>query len=304
MKLSILTATYNRANLLERLYASIVNNIFNELDVEWLIMDDGSTDNTQEVVSNFENMKHLSVQYYKQENQGKMQAINNLMEYVTGELVMECDSDDYFLESALKKIYTKSEILFKDNDLYGLIFLKNETKTNLSGNKFTKENVKTTMFDMYFKDGILGEKVIVFRTDIRKKYKHELEGTEKFVTEARMYHKMDLDYRVKCYNEVIVEGMYLKDGYTSNINKTFFECPNGYFKYFEEILGRDFKNVKINKTIYAIKHYILFSYITKQNIDLKKVKNNSNKLIIILLYFPGVIKSRMLISKETAKFIE
>ena len=181
MKLSILTPTYNRANYLNKLFESIVNNLIEELEVEWLIMDDGSTDNTYEVLDyikekayNSVKSNHFEVKIYRQVNQGKMKAINNLMEYVTGELVMTCDSDDYFVKDAFKRINEKKDILFNENDLYALAFLKNETPEKLSGNTFDKENETTSMFDLYFKQGITGEKILVFKTEIRKQYMHEV----------------------------------------------------------------------------------------------------------------------------------
>lgn len=128
MKLSILTATYNRANYLTKLYKSIVDNLCDNVEIEWLIMDDGSDDNTEEVVKRFLNTENLEIKFYKQENQGKMQALNNLINYVTGELLMDCDSDDYFVENAFKEIYNKKDVLLNDPKLYGLIFLKNEHK--------------------------------------------------------------------------------------------------------------------------------------------------------------------------------
>ena len=103
-----------------------------------------------------------------------MRAINNLIEYVTGELVMTCDSDDYFVTDAFKRINEKKDLLLNENDLYALAFLKNETPQKLSGNQFEKENEETTMFDLYFKHGITGEKILVFKTEIRKKYMHEV----------------------------------------------------------------------------------------------------------------------------------
>ena len=112
MKFSILTATYNRAKYLPRLYKSMVDNMDDSYEIEWLIMDDGSTDNTEEVCKNFVNKKNLVVKYYKQENQGKMQAINNLGQYVSGELWIECDSDDYFVKNAfqiIKQHYEKNK---------------------------------------------------------------------------------------------------------------------------------------------------------------------------------------------------
>ena len=164
-------------------------------------------------------------------------------------------------------------------------------------NKFEKENAKTTMFDMYFKDGVTGEKILVFRTDVRKKYKHELEDGEKFITEARMYHKMDLDYYVKCFNVVVVEGVYLEDGYTSNVNKTFFKYPKGYYQYFKEILNRKEKKVRFNKRLYALKHYILFEYLLKSKINIGNIKSTKNKFLYFLLVVPGRIKAKVMLKK-------
>ena len=293
MKLSILTATYNRANLLPRLYESITKNLINELKIEWLIMDDGSDDNTEEIVKTFKQQNNLTISYFKQPNQGKMQAINNLMNHVTGEIVMDCDSDDYFVDKAFKQIYEKKDILLNDENLYALVFLKREGANKISGNFFKKENVKTTVFDLYFKDEIKGEKIIVFKTEIRKKYNHELENNEKFITEARMYHKIDEVKYVKCFNIPIIEGTYLESGYTNNINSTFVSSPNGYYKYFEEILGKNMKNVKFYKRNYAIKHFILFTYLSKRKLNLKNIKNKLNKFLIIVLYIPGIIKIKL-----------
>ena len=104
MKVSILTPTYNRAKYLEKVYNSLVINTNCGVDFEWLIMDDGSTDNTEVVVQNYISQGIVNIKYYKQHNMGKMTAINNLMNYVTGDICLTCDSDDYFTASAFKII--------------------------------------------------------------------------------------------------------------------------------------------------------------------------------------------------------
>lgn len=289
MKLSILTATYNRASFLEKLYNSIIQNIESGLDVEWLIMNDGSEDETLEVIEKFAQEAKVEIKYYNQENQGKMAAINNLMEYVTGDLIVDCDSDDYFVPDAFKKIKEEFEKTSKQG-LYAICFLKQKENGEIDGTSFKNET--STMFDLYFKEGTSGEKNLVYYADVRKKYKHELERGEKFITEARMYHKMDEKYQIKCVNEVITVGDYQENGYTSNITKTFMTSPYGYLKYFEEILQKDFKGVTWNKRLYAIKHYILFLAITVQKLDLKQVKSMFNKILIIVLFLPGKMKSK------------
>jgi len=292
MKLSILTATYNRASLLKKLYDSIIKNLNNGLDIEWLIMDDGSKDDTAEVVQEFINEGKIEINYKHQENKGKMSAINNLMQFVTGDLVVECDSDDYFTENAFETIKNAFEKTNKQG-LYGICFLKQKENGNIDGTAF--KNEKSTMFDLYFKESVTGEKSIVYYAEVRKKYKNEIENNEKFVTEARMYHKMDEFYKLKCVNEPIAVCEYQENGYTNNIIKIFKENPYGYFKYFEEILQKDFKGVTWKKRLYAIKHYILFAVMTKQRLNIKKVKNLSNKIILLILFVPGKIKSKKFI---------
>ena len=289
MKLSILTATYNRATFLPKLYNSIIENLEKDLEIEWLIMDDGSQDDTRETVQQFIEEKKIEIKYNFQENQGKMAAINNMMQYAAGDLIVDCDSDDYFTKDAFKIIKEEFETTQKQG-LYAICFLKEKEDGKIDGTTF--ENEISTMFDLYFKEKATGEKGLVYYSDVRKKYKHELEKSEKFITEARMYHKMDEEYKMKCVNKAITAGEYQENGYTSNILKTFTSSPYGYLKYFEEILQKDFKGVTWNKRLYAIKHYILFTVLTEQKLTTKKVKNVLNKMIIKVLYWPGKIKTK------------
>ena len=271
MKLSILTATYNRAKYLSKLYKSILDNIeTSNLKAEWIVINDGSTDDTEEVIEKFVLENRIEIKYIFQENSGKMAAINRGMEEVTGELVVDCDSDDYFTDNAFKAIKQNASILLENEKIYALCFLKQDFFGNISGKRFSNNYMKSTMFDLYFKKDIQGEKILVFNANIRKKFKHELEENEKFVTEARMYHKMDDNYKILCINEVIEIGDYQDDGYTQNIVETFRKNPNGYYKYFKEILKKGIKGVSFKKKIYVAKHVVLF-FILKME---KSFRNN------------------------------
>lgn len=291
MKISVLTPTYNRSNLLDNLYKSLIENLNYGVEIEWLIMNDGSTDNTEEKIKEYIKQGKIDIKYFYQENQGKMVAINNLVGQATGELIVDCDSDDYFSDDAFKIIKESYEKYPNENqELYGMCFLKYDTKGQNMGQLF--KNEKTTMFDLYFKEGEDGEKALVFYSVIRKQFKHELEHGEKFVTEARMYHKMDEKYKMICVNKHVMICEYQSEGYTKNIIKQFKENPYGYYEYFKEILEKDMKGVIFKKRLYAIKHYILFTYLTKNKIKLNLIKGNMNKVLCVLLYIPGIIKSR------------
>ena len=256
MKISIVTPTYNRAEELEKLYTSLVVNNNSNVEFEWLIMDDGSTDKTRITIDNFIKQGIIKIDYHYQVNQGKMAALNNLMPFVTGEIVMCLDSDEYLLPGALDIIKKYEDKLMNDPKVYALIFLKKNEQGKLSGNRFPKNLHRSDMFNLYFREGITGEKELVFKTEIRKRFKHELEADEKFVTEARMYHKMDIDYDVICVNEPVAVCEYKDDGYTKNILKVFKQAPLGYYEYFKEILEMSLKGVSFKKKMYNIIFYL------------------------------------------------
>lgn len=289
MKISVLTPTYNRGQLLGNLYESLKENANYGIDIEWLIMNDESIDDTKDRIESFRKEKKIEIKYFEQKNQGKMVAINQLVEKATGDLMIECDSDDYFTQDAFQMIGQAWEENKERKDIYGLCFLKQDTNGNNMGNKFKKR--ETTMFDLYFKEGETGEKAIVFLSEIRKQYHYILEKNERFSTEARMHHKMDENYKILAINQPIMICEYQEDGYTKNIIKQFKENPYGYYEYFKEILQKDFKGVNFAKRLYVIKHYILFSYLTKQY-QAKRIKGIENKILYYLLLVPGMIKSK------------
>ena len=263
----------------------------------------GSIDETKEVIDNFiketDKNEYLEIKYFYQNNSGKMIALNNLINYVSdSELLIECDSDDYFSENAIKIISKKYELIKNNEKIYALCFLKNDENMCNIGNLFKFDNYESSMFNLYFKDGIIGDKALVYITKIRKQYKYILEKNENFVTEARMYNEMDRKYNIICFNEPIMVCNYLDDGYSKNVKKIYLENPYGYYEYFKQLLSFDMKNVLFTKRLYIIKHYILFSYLTKQKKILKNVSGFLNKFLIAILYLPGIIKSYIYQKKD------
>ena len=291
MKISLVTATYNRENLLPRLYESIKDNYKTHKDIEWIIIDDGSSDNTKELVSKWIKEVKFDIKYHYQDNAGKMAAINNGMEYVSGDIIIEIDSDDYLANDALKTVNKDYENLSNKN-VYGILY-----KTKLIGKDTTvtdMDNKVFKLFEIHNKYEYDFDMKLTFKADIRKKYKYILEHDEKFVTEARTYYKMDQDYDGLLFKDKeIVIAEYQEDGYTTNIKKIFKKYPYGYYEYFKEALSYCTKdNITKKRRLYMIKQYILFSYLTKKS---KKdcIKNVSgyNKRLVRLLIVPGYIKS-------------
>ncbi len=294
MKISLVTATYNREKLLHNLYESIVNNYKTFKDIEWIIIDDGSVDNTKKIVDKWIKNSKFEIKYYYQENQGKMRAINNVMKYVTGDIIIEIDSDDFLVDNVLSKISNDYKRLDNEN-VYGIVYKKKIIGEN-SDVKNIKEidNKVIKMFDIYNKYEYELDLALTFKADIRKKYNYPLEKDEKFVTEARLYYRLDKEYDGLLFeNEDIIVAEYREDGYTENIKKVFKKYPFGYYEFFKECLSYcNINNTVFKKRLYFIKHYILFSYLTKKKKRecIKGVKG-FNKLLVFLLIIPGYIKS-------------
>lgn len=289
MTIAILTATYNRERELSKLYESLVKNYQYFQDFTWYIMDDGSSDNTETYIQSLEKENIIPIVYHKQVNQGKMQAINHLLPLVKEDIIVEMDSDDYFLEHALETIHKGYQALPEKNNVYGVVFYK-----ILNGHPIKKmddlEGKTMTLFDMHYKYGYDYDMAITFKADIRKRYPYELEHRERFITEARAYHKMDSDTDgLFIYGEDIMVCEYQTDGYTNNIKKMFMRYPYGYYQYFLELLNYKHHGILWKKRLYMVKHYILFSTLTKTGFikSVTNVHSFMNKVLVILLYLPG-----------------
>lgn len=291
MKISILTATYNREKLLSKLYDSIVENYKTFKDIEWIIMDDGSVDDTKKIVDKWIKKESFKIEYHYQKNSGKMRAINNGMKYVNGDILIEIDSDDYLLPDVLSKVSKDYEKLSKN--VYGIVY-----KRKLIGKDNAVEGIDNKvlkLFDIHNKYEYDFDMSLTFRADVRKKYEYPLEKDEKFITESRLYYMLDQEYDGLLFkDEEIIVGEYMEDGYSKNINKMFKQYPYGYYEFFKECLSYSNKdNTTFRKKLYFIKHYILFSYLThkKMKTCIKEV-DGFNKFLVILLVVPGYWKSK------------
>lgn len=231
-KLTVFTPTYNRAYIIENLYRSLQRQHFT--DFEWLVVDDGSSDNTQDLFEKWALEDNpFSIHYFKQENGGKCRAINRGLELAQGELFFTVDSDDYLTDDALEKLICWEAGLPKD-----------EKYCAVSGNLGTAPDqtpntvLKTQYFDGTALDryGIIdGERAFAFYTDIHRKYLYPEFAGEKFLTEAIAWNRMAHDgYKIRFYNDIIWIYEYKEDGLTKAGESLYYRNPRGYGLFFKE----------------------------------------------------------------------
>lgn len=293
MKISIVTATYNRPEMLTRLYHSILENSRQHANIEWLIMDDGSTSRLDLLVSGWLQEAKFPIYLFRQENKGKMAALNVLIPRTVGDIIIEMDDDDYFVPNVFIQIVLDYQKIISNEKVYGLIYEKELTSHNKKI-KSTLVGMLRTLYDMHYKEKLDFDMALVFKGEYRRKFFYELEGAEKFVTEARMYYKMDqgMDgFLIRGIPIMICE--YQEDGYTNQVQQLFQNNPQGYYAFFSEVFSYSQKKILFSKRLYNIKHFILFGYLTgKKFKDMKKIPKGLNKILFILLYLPGRMKAK------------
>lgn len=260
-KITVFTPTYNRAYTLQRLYDSL-NQQTNKSFV-WLIVDDGSTDNTRELVEGFVRENKIDIHYCYQENAGKSQAQNHALELTDSEIFVGVDSDDYLTSDAIEKILYHWEQAKTQNGCIGLLACKCAEKVE---NSLTKVNYKklqkgrlTTVREAYSSGAIKGDAMMIYKTSEIKKFPFPRFDGEKFVPEAYLYDKLDQIGELYFTDERLYIAEYLSDGYTAGMEALNFKNANGYFAYISQRLPLDtrIKNIIIDVACYISICFVL-----------------------------------------------
>lgn len=200
MKFTVFTPTYNRAHTLHRVYESLLEQT--ERDFEWLVIDDGSSDGTRELMLRFMQCQSLfPIRYLSlPENSGKHIAHNWATKEACGDLFLVADSDDWIVRNALERMGYHWSRLLSTSDYCGVCGLCADVNGNVIGTRYSKFETHSTLSERKFKYGMKGEHWGCMRTDIVRQYPFpEVEG---FVPEGLVWLQIAKKYRDFCVNEV------------------------------------------------------------------------------------------------------
>lgn len=234
-KITVFTPTYNRAYILSNLYHSLQRQSYR--DFEWLIVDDGSADDTETLVASWQKEGNFfPIRYCKQENGGKCRAINRGLKEADGELFFTVDSDDYLTDDALWKVAKWESELPKDQNFCAIAANRGTSPTETPNRLFAGQYLDGSAFTRYeLNDGNQGERAFIFYTDIHKRYLYPEFPGEKFLTEAVTWDQMAHDgYKMRFFNDIIWIWEYKNDGLTKAGYKLFLDNPQGTGFYFRQ----------------------------------------------------------------------
>ena len=286
---SIITPTFNRAKYLTKVYNSLCQQ--DNVDLEWVILDDGSSDGTFDLISKFE--KKFEIKYKFQENAGKPSAMNSAMQLLNSKITLvSLDSEDALIPNALSAIwnyYDNETGFFRDNCacVSGLCQYENGS---IIGKKFPHDYYVSDYIRYIKNNKLTGDKCEFYITDIYKKYSFPIFTNEKNIAPSIVHMRIALNYKTLYLNQVFQEKEFLQGGLSTK--NYWIMYPLGSELYYNEASVHPFK-LKLR-----IKHSGEYIFYAKMNRRNEIFKNAMNKSIFPLgaMYFT-ILKSKYLLKK-------
>ena len=291
MKISIITPTYNRRHLLPRLYESLCTQ--QSKDFEWIVIDDGSSDNTYELFDKWLNEKKIEITYIKKENGGKHTALNYSHNYINGELTFIVDSDDKLPDNAIKDI-TEDWMKYRDDEtIAGITYLKGyfdgtPIKNMLfKGMKFNDSKyIVSNVFEMKENVRVAADSCEIIRTSIFREIPLLDNNGERYCGESYLWLSIGrAGYRTVYANKIMYLAEYQKGGLTDEGRKLALSSPhNGY-----ELSKLSFKPpMNIKTRIKKAWLYVCYGTMIKKSAT-EMISESGAPILIILNYIMGKI---------------
>lgn len=222
---TVFTPTYNRAAYLLKVFESLLQQTFK--DFEWVIVDDGSIDDTSVIIDNLQltNDKFFPIRYFYQENGGKHRAINRGVKEAKGELFLILDSDDMLPPNSLERIDFYYQQIKDDNSFGGVCGYMAHHDGTVIGKGCDIDVLDTSSIDLRYKYHVEGDMLEVFRTSVLKEIPFPEISKEKFVPEALVWNRIARKYKLRVFHEVVYFRDYLEGGLTDKIVKIRMNSP-------------------------------------------------------------------------------
>ena len=240
MKVTVLTPTFNRGGVLRSLWDSLQKQTVK--DFEWLVVDDGSTDGTKNLITQLQENSDFPIRYIYKSNGGKHTALNVGIQTICSELTFIVDSDDCVTDDAVESILKIHKKYRSQNKICGYAFLRAFPDGKVNGKKFDVDEKIGSYIDVRVNGDDTGaDKAEVFKTHCLKEFPFPEYPNEKFLGEDLVWVRMARKYQMVHINKAIYVGNYLEDGLTNNRRKHNIASPVGCMHRAEEFMESDLK---------------------------------------------------------------
>ena len=188
--ITVFTPSYNRKKELKKLYLSLLNQKYNKF--EWLIVDDGSIDDTKEYIKEIKSEKKIKIRYVYKNNGGKQSAYNLGLKEAKGDIFLCIDSDDILATNILDVVAHDFKSLESKTDIAGVMYTQGyiSDKNKIIGTSFKLDSMIDTYYNIYNIHKVTGDKLIVLKTNVAREYYFPIIDGEKFVPEALIFNRI------------------------------------------------------------------------------------------------------------------
>ena len=255
---TVFTPVYNRKNLIGNLYQSLLSQTYKNF--EWIIVDDGSTDDIDEIIKSYQNEDRILIRFIKQENGGKHRAINNGVLHAKGELFYIVDSDDYLTKDSIERIVFHYQYIKNNDKFAGVCGMKCFPDGSRIGKEVTWKILKDSWINYWIIKNIKGDVAFVFKTSVLRNYLFDDIPGEKFCAESLVLNRIGKNYLMLFFNEKIYIAEYLSDGLSVSSIKNRMNSPNYAMRIYSEMASLDIPYLKKIKAhishsaVHALRH--------------------------------------------------
>lgn len=304
VSLTIFTPTFNRVDTLKNLYNSLLSQI--NTDFEWIIVDDGSRDNTKKVVEEWIQNSPFPIIYKYKINEGKHIAINEGVKLASGEWFFIVDSDDTLTDDAVEKVLYYCNSISKDKSFAGVVGLRGDSKGRAWEKWHTKNKsivteksksiksfetfIDATSIEYRYKYKIEGDRAEVVRTEIMKNFPFPQFEGEKFLVESYLWLQLaNSGYKFRWFNSIIYITEYLSDGLTNNIENHYKNSPNGSMEVYN--MNLLFQGIPLTVKIKSAYNYCVYGLLARKSY-LELYRKINNKLLFPLGIFLAIVRKK------------
>lgn len=280
MIITILTPTYNRERRLITLWKSLKNQT--SKNFEWLVVDDGSTDNTKSLVKEMQSESDFPIRYIYKDNGGKHTALNVGIKTIESELTFIVDSDDYITKDGIASILKIHKKYKKNTKICGYAFLRAFPDGKINGKEFqSNEKIASYIEARVNSDDTHADKAEVFKTQCLKEYPFPEYPGERFLGEDLVWIRMARQYKMVHINQVIYVGNYIDNGLTKNRRKHNINSPIGCMHRAEEFMKPD---IKLKYRIKGAIQYVVYGKFA--GIDIIRLLNDAEYKGLVIMCIP------------------
>ena len=286
-RFTIFIPTYNRAHTLGRAFLSIESQTFHDFDV--VIIDDGSTDNTRQLVQQWGESVNFAVNYFYKENGGKPSAYNYALDKITGYFTVLLDSDDVLASDALEMFeYYWNEIPLECQNQYagveGLTALMSNGE--VFGSKFPDDRMDGNYLETTKNMG--GDRKNAIRSTVMREYPFPEFPGEKDMRESVVYSRMSEKYKLRYVNHIFQYIELSSDGLSSRPLQRRTGSPNGFSLAYKEEINDHYRHFNLQELYSANVKYIRYGLHAK--IPLKCLWDNLRRKQLFFLAIPSAYR--------------